>query len=385
MTDKALQRCLNIEDVRKLALRRLPRPIFDIVDSGREDGITLERNVADFRALQILPRVLRDVKIVDPRTRALGCDLSFPLILSPTGAQILLDPEGEVAAARAAAKAGIMYSLSSFGSETIEAVGDAGPGPRMFQLNALVDDDLNIELIQRAKKAKFDVFCLTVDNPVSSRVEQYERWEMSFTKPPPMRTAIEFAKRPRWLLKQRNLRARVVPYVVREMTRRGGKFGADLASLSRTAFRRDLTWEGAARLRKRWDGPFLLKGILNIEDAKLAVDMGATGLVVCNHGGLALDGAPSAISVLRDIADTVGDKIEIYLGGGVRRGTSILKSLALGARAVLLGRAFLYGLAAGGEVGVSHVIEILRAEFVTALAASGCTRPDQLGRDFIKP
>ena len=343
----------------------------------------MQRNVADFQALQIVPRVLRDVKFVEPGTRVLGCELTFPLILSPTGLQTLFDPDGEVVAARAAVKAGIMYSLSSFGTETIEAVGDAGSGPRLFQLNALVDDALNIELIQRAKRAKFDALCLTVDNPTSSRVEEVERWGMSLTGLPPLRAAIEFAKRPRWVLKQRNLRERLVPYVVREMTRRGMDFGADLAH-NKIAFRRDFTWEDAARLRKHWDGPFLLKGILSVEDAKLAVNMGATGLVVCNHGGLVLDGMPSSISMLRDIVDSVGEKIEIFLGSGVRRGTSILKSLALGARAALSGRAFLYGLAAGGEAGVSHVIEILRAEFVTALGASGCTRPNQLTKDFIK-
>jgi L-lactate dehydrogenase (cytochrome) len=384
MADRTLLRCLNIEDVRKLALRRLPRPIFDMLDSGREDSVTMERNLADLRALEVIPRVLRDVAVVEPGARVLGCNLSFPLILSPTGAQTYLDPEGEVAAARAAAKARIMYGLSSFGSETIEAVGDAGPGPRLFQLNALVDDGLNKELMQRAKQAKFEVFCLTVDNPVSSRLESYERWEISLTKRPPLRTVIEFAKKPRWLLKQRNLKARIVPYVIRELNRRGQTIGENPAALSKTAFRRDLTWESAARLRKSWDGPFLLKGILSVEDAKLAVNMGATGLVVCNHGGLALDGAPSSISQLREIADTVGDKIEIFLGGGIRRGTSILKSLALGARAAMSGRAFLYGLAAGGEAGVTHVIELLRAEFVTALAASGCTRPNQLSREFIR-
>ena len=271
----------------------------------------MQRNVADFQALQIVPRVLRDVKFVEPGTRVLGCELTFPLILSPTGLQTLFDPDGEVVAARAAVKAGIMYSLSSFGTETIEAVGDAGSGPRLFQLNALVDDALNIELIQRAKRAKFDALCLTVDNPTSSRVEEVERWGMSLTGLPPLRAAIEFAKRPRWVLKQRNLRERLVPYVVREMTRRGMDFGADLAH-NKIAFRRDFTWEDAARLRKHWDGPFLLKGILSVEDAKLAVNMGATGLVVCNHGGLVLDGMPSSISMLRDIVDSVGEKIEIF-------------------------------------------------------------------------
>ena len=384
MADRALQRCLNVDDVRNLARRRVPGPIFDFIDGGREDEVTLQRNIDDFRTLKIVPRVLRNVTNVEPRIRALGCELSFPLILAPTGGQTFLDPAGELVAARAAARAGIMYSLSSFASQTIEAVADVGPGPRMFQLNALVDDDFNTELIQRAKQARFDVFCLTVDNPVSSRAERFERWAFAPGRMPPLRTMLEFARHPGWTLRQRGLKARASPYIIRELHRRGMQFGTSLAGLSKSTFRRDLDWDDAARMRRQWDGPFLLKGILNVEDARQAVNIGATGIAVCNHGGYALDGAPSSISVLHEIADAVGDKAEIVLGSGIRRGTSIVKSLALGADAVLLGRAFLYGLAAAGEAGVAHVIELLRTEFVTALAASGCTRPDELNEDFVR-
>jgi L-lactate dehydrogenase (cytochrome) len=251
----------------------------------------------------------------------------------------------------------------------------------MFQLYALIDQKITNELVQRAKEAKWEVLCLTIDSPGVARLEALERWGFSFVKRPPLRTAVKILQRPAWLWRQRNIGKRKDPHIVSLFRAKGYDVGADLINW---AIRRDLTWDDAAAFRRSWDGPFAIKGILSVADAKKAVEIGASAIVVCNHGGLTMDGLPSSISVIEQIADAVGDKTEVLLSSGVRRGSSMLKSLALGANATLVGRAFLYGLAAAGEDGVSHAIEILRSEFKTALRMSGCASPQELTRDLIR-
>jgi L-lactate dehydrogenase (cytochrome) len=384
MSNQRLARCISIDDLRVEAKRRLPAPLYDLLTNGREDNVTYERNISDFKNLQIKQKVLRDISKVDTRTKILGCDLSFPLVLSPTGSQSLLDPEGELACARAAAKAGVMYTLSSFSRRTIEEVADSCRGPKMFQLNAFIDDDLNLELLRRAKEANFDAFCLTVDNPVTGKIANFDRWRMTTSKMPPLGTTLAILRKPGWLWRQgTGLVDRSVPHTLRRLQEKGYSIKGKNRSPS-WAFRRDWTWEDVAKFRELWDGPFVLKGILDVDDARKAVEIGASAIVVCNHGGSALDGVPSTISIVEEIADAVGNKIEVLLGSGVRRGTSIVKAMALGAKGVLVGRAFLFGLAAAGEEGVSFAIEMLRLEFETSLGLVGCAALDKLEKSVVR-
>lgn len=369
--NKRLERCVSVDDVRLLARRRLPLPIYDLLAGGSCDEVTLGRNVAAFDEIELVPRVARDVSTVDASVQVLGADLSFPLILAPTGAQGFIDPEAEVAAARAAARAGIMYSLTTFSTASLEDVAAACDGPKMFQLYALQDQGVTDELIARAKEAGYDALCVTVDVPVNAGLERVKRWGMNAASGvPPLDTTLALARRPGWLLRQRKMAANRLPDVAKRLADRGAIIDRNFYEM---IIRKDLTWDDLARIGEQWGGPFAIKGILSSADATLAAEAGATAIVVCNHGGTSLDSAPASISVLPDIVDTVGDRLEVIQCGGVRRGNAVVKALGLGAAAAMIGRPFLYGLAAAGEAGVTKVIEILRAEFETSMKLCGCT------------
>ncbi|WP_070151994.1 alpha-hydroxy acid oxidase [Sphingobium phenoxybenzoativorans] len=381
-TDMQLDHCLSIEQVRRLAERRLPPPLFDSMSDGVGDGITYRHNIDDFEKVPLVPRALRNVDVHSTAVRVLGREISFPLILSPTGWQGILWPDGELAAARAAARGGIIYGLSCFANASIEDVASVGEGARLFQLYGLIDDYIMHDLVDRAAAAGYAALCVTVDTPVFSPLEKLERWRMTLDRRPPLGTTCHLLRRPAWLWRQRNMGAKKIPPIVRQFAERGHAFGED--GLNRV-IRKDFTWDDLARLRQRWNGPFVVKGILNPEDARRAVEAGATAIVVCNHGGLSLDGSASSISMLPAIIDAVGDKAEILLGSGIRRGGAMVKALALGARATLSGRGYLFGLAASGEAGVDKVIEILRREFTTAMRVAGAADPAQLVRDMVRP
>jgi L-lactate dehydrogenase (cytochrome) len=274
-----------------------------------------------------------------------------------------------------------MYGLSCFANASIEEVAKAGPGPRMLQIYGLTDDYITSDLLERAEAAGYQAICVTVDTPVMSPMEKLDRWRLLPGRRPPARTMLQLLRRPDWLWRQRNLGAKELPPVVRQFLERGHVLGSE--GLSKV-IRKDFTWQEMARLRKRWNGAFAIKGILNSHDARKAVDVGASAVIVCNHGGLSIDGAASSISVLPGIADAVGRDIEVLLGGGIRRGVSIAKAMALGANATLSGRGFLYGLGAAGEPGVAKVISILQREFAAAMRVSGCASPQQISRDLVR-
>jgi L-lactate dehydrogenase (cytochrome) len=379
MVDKLLHRCANIDDLRKMAKRKIPRPLYDLLSRGVGGETTLEHNVADFDRYQLNQHILRDVSKTDLRTRVLGMDTSFPLILSPTGGQGIFHPDGEVGAARAAAKAGIIYSYPCFGSMSPEEVAEAGPAPRIFQFYACRDRAIEAELIQRAKEAKYGALGVTVDHPVSPRIDALHRWGF-FDQSPPLRLLLAMLRKPRWLLSHRKFSERLVPYTVKLHRQKGYDIPADAINWT---VRRDFTWDQITDLRRTWDAPLVLKGIVNVEDAKRAASLGVDAIIVCNHGGNGLDGSPSSIAALERISDAVGSKMEVLLGSGIRRGTSMIKAMALGAKASVIGRAFLFGLAAAGEDGVGCAIELLRGEFDMTLRQIGCTSPTQLNRDFI--
>lgn len=368
----ALHRCHNVEDFRRRARARLPAPLFHYIDGGADDEHSLRNNTAAFDRHQLVPRILQDVTRTDLRTRVLGCDVALPLLLAPTGMSRFFHYQGELAVARAAAAAGTLYSLSTVSTTTIEDVAQATPGPKLFQLYVLRDPAINDELIDRCKAAGFTALCLTVDTVVQGNRERDLRTGMTV---PPALTAHSFASflaRPRWcwrFLTSPRLQMANVAHRIAE----GSSQVSSLASYINGQFDRALNWAAAERIRARWPGPFAIKGVLCAADARRAADIGASAVIVSNHGGRQLDGVPAPIEVIAEIADAVGDRVEIILDGGVRRGTHVLRALARGATACMMGRPYLYGLAAGGQDGVERVLELLRAELERDMIL--CGRP----------
>ena len=379
----ALQRCYNVEDFRHRARRKLPAPLFHYIDGGADDERTLRANTLAFDQYPLVPRILRDVTHTDLRTRVLGCDVALPLLLAPTGMSRFFHYQGELAVARAAATFGTLYSLSTVSTTTIEDVARATSGPKLFQLYVLRDPGINDELIDRCKAAGFNALCLTVDTVVQGNRERDLRTGMTV---PPALTAQSFASffaRPQWcyrFLTSPRLQMANVAHRIAE----GSTQVSSLASYINGQFDRALNWAAAERIRARWQGPFAIKGVLCAEDARRAADIGATAVIVSNHGGRQLDGVPAPIEVIAEIADAVGGRLEIILDGGVRRGTHVLRALARGATACMMGRPYLYGLAAGGQAGVERVLELLRAEIERGMILSGRPRIADIDASLIR-
>jgi len=363
-----LIRVASIADLRRLAHRRLPRPMFDFLDGAAGDEVTHRDNVTAFQRYEYRPRVGMDVSRRTIGTTVLGAPMALPFGLSPVGFSGLLHPHGEILAARAAADAGIPYCLSTFSVASIEEVAAAAPeADKWFQLYFVKDRKLLNSLLDRARAANFRVLCVTVDLPVAGRRDRDVR--NGFTVPPQFswRGALEFASHPAWLLGV--IRAPVT-FGNFEANRTSQGVGS-LAKHIGTLFDPAATWEDIARLRDIWKGPMILKGVLHPADAERAVGLGIDGLSASNHGGRQLDGSPSALDALVEIAGVARGKIELMIDGGIRRGGDMAKALALGATFCLIGRAYAYGLAAAGKAGVDKAIALLAAELDNTLTLLG--------------
>jgi L-lactate dehydrogenase (cytochrome) len=378
-----LARAFTIEDLRRLARRRLPRAVFDFVEGGAGDEQTVRRNRAAFERLLFQPRVLVDVSKREQATVLFGERIETPVLLSPTGMAGLCWPRGEVAAARAAHDAGTIYTLSTHASCTIEEVAAGAPGPLWFQLYVWQSRDLTRSFVERARAAGYRALLLTVDVPVISRRER--DLHNGFTIPPRLtvRNVVDTLRRVGWmrrvLLGPRLTLANLV-----------GEPGAprtDIVTLAGVANRQvdpSIAWADLAWFRSLWSGPLLLKGVLTAADARRAAEHGVDGLVVSNHGGRQLDGTPATVEALPEIVDAVGGRMEVLLDGGVRRGADVVRALALGARAVMVGRPYLYGLAAGGPAGVRQAIGTFAREIDHALALVGVPRIGDLDRTVVR-
>jgi L-lactate dehydrogenase (cytochrome) len=384
-----LDRCHNVADVRRLALPRLPLPVREFLEGGAEDEVTLRRNTAAFDDLALHPSALIDVTEVDLSTRVLGQQISMPVIVSPTGATGTFHSGGEVAVARAAAEAGTLYGLSTNSTHSIEEVGAATAGSKMFQLYVFNDPGLSREMIDRARAAGFDALCLTVDNPIHGNRERDVRTGIAPDGRLSLRSTLSLLSHPRWLVNNARRRGAVPGnFVGRAPHLPGPLLGAlTVEKAARQVVGRYLTpsvtWADAAELVRQWNGPFAIKGIMTVADARAAAEIGATAVVVSNHGGRQMEAAPATIEALPAIAEALGDRIEVLLDGGVRRGTHVLKALALGAKAVMIGRPYIYGVAAGGEPGVAKVLAIFRDELTRDCQLLGVRSLAEVGRELV--
>jgi len=376
--DGRAARCRSIEDLRRMAKRTVPKPVFDYVDGGAWDEVTYRRNRSGFEALALRPRALVDVSSIELATTVLGRRIELPIIAPPTGLTGLMHPDGEAAIARAAHGVGTIYTQSALSSLSIEEVHAAAPGPKWFQLYVMTDRGLVNDLLARAQAAGHEALVLTVDVAVAGVRERDIR--NRFSVPPRLtaRAALDGLMRPRWSAGF-VARPRISPGNLPATA--GGVAGH--AQFVNRSFDPTVIWDDIATLREHWEGPLVLKGIMRADDAERAVEHGVDAIIVSNHGGRQLDHAQASIEALPAIAEAVGDRAELYLDSGVRRGTDIIKALALGARAVLVGRPLVYGLGAAGEAGVSRALELLRAELATSLALAGYPRISELGPDAL--
>jgi L-lactate dehydrogenase (cytochrome) len=378
---RRLARAVAVADLRSIARRRLPGGVFDYIDGGAEDERTLAANAAAYARTTFRPRVLRDVGEVDPSTTLLGRSLPMPLVLAPTGFTRIADPEGELAVARAAAQAGVPYTLSTLSTRSIEEVGAVG-GSLWFQVYVWRDRGLVKEMVDRAGAAGYQALVLTVDTAVLGRRERDVR--RGFTLPPHlgMRTLVDGALHPAWT--RAFLRSEPIRFAnVAGRSVGDGTTAVSLADYINTQFDPSLSWRDVDWLRSVWSGPLVLKGIQTVADARLAADAGVDAIALSNHGGRQLDGAPATLDLVAPVTDAVGDRLEIICDGGVRRGSDIVKAVALGARACMAGRAYLYGLAAGGERGVAHVLGMLDADVRRTLALVGAGSVADLDRSLV--
>ncbi len=375
--------CYSIEDLRRRAYRRLPSPMFHYIDGGGDGEWTLRRNTAAFDEIQLLPNYLRDISEIDLRTQVLGIDLQLPFFLAPTGMSRLFHHDKEVGVARAAAKFGTLYSLSTLATTSLEEVAEATTAPKMFQVYIFKDRELTRELVQRCRAAGYRALCLTVDTLVSGNREREKKYGMSMPPRVNRHNLLSYATRWGWLfslLRDRNFKMANVEHRVDAL---GGGAMA-MVDYVNSQFDRSLTWDDAAWLRQEWGGPFLIKGMTTAGDARRALEIGATGVMISNHGGRQLDTVPAPVDCIEPIRDAVGDKLELIVDGGVRRGTHVIKALALGADACSIGRAYLYGLAAGGQVGVERALTLLKEEVERDLALLGCRSPRELGPQHLR-
>jgi len=378
-----LSRCYDISDLRLEAKKRLPRPIFNYLDGGADDEWTLNRNSAAFGEYQLVPNCLVDVSNVDTSTTLFGQKLEWPVAMAPTGMSRLFHHTGEESVARSAAKAGTLYSLSALSTRSIEDVAGYSDGPKCFQLYVMKDRGLLEEFIDRARAANYAALMLTVDVPVPGNRQRDLVNGMTLPPRIGLRTVLDAAMHPAWSLNYL-FRPKHELANVSHKIEEGSKEVSSVIQYLTNQIDRKLDWDDAAWMIDRWQGPFAIKGIQCVEDAKRAAEVGASSVIISNHGGRQLDFVPATIDLVAEIADAVGDRVEVVMDGGIRRGTDVIKVLACGARACMIGRSYLYGLSAGGEAGVDRSLEILRSEVERDMALLGCTTVDQIGRSNLR-
>ena len=385
-TSRALasSRVVNVSDFRPLARKRLPKAVFDYLDGGADGELTLRENCRAFEDILFRPRCAVSSADCALKTQILGFELSFPAMLAPVGYSRLMHPEGEVAAARAAGKAGTAYILSTISGHPLEKVKAASNGPVFYQLYLLGGRGAAEAAIERARVAGFSALVVTIDTPVAGLRERDLRngvKELLGTNPFAMIPFLpDVLARPGWLL--RFLRDGRVPRLENVVV--PGKAPMEMVDVGAALAAAAVTWPDLRWIREQWQGPIVVKGVLTGEDAKRAVDEGAAAVSVSNHGGRQLDGVRPSIRALPEVVAAVKGQAEVWMDGGIRRGSDIVKALCLGARAVLCGRAYAYALAAAGEAGVSRALELLRADVERTVRLLGCPSVSALDRSYVE-
>ena len=378
-----LSDCHNIADLRALAQRRLPWPVFDYIDGAADDEATKARNTAAFDDVDLVPNVLAGVEAIDTRCTIMGRESALPLVLSPTALQRVFHWQGERAVARAADKFGLWFGISSLATVSIEEIAALTAGPKMFQLYVHKDKGLNSSMIERCRASGFDAIALTVDTIVSGKRERCQR--SGFTTPPRFtpRAVWSYATRPRWALDYMLREKFRLPNLDTHVAEGTGK-AVSIAEYFNTMLDVSMDWDTAARIRQDWGGTFCLKGVMSAADARRAVEIGADAIMISNPGGRQLDGSRAPFDQLAEIVDAVGGQIEVICDGGVRRGTHVLKALATGATAASGGRLYLYALAAAGQDGVERALTLLKDEIERGMRLMGVTDVRQLNHEMLR-
>jgi len=373
----------NIADLRWYARLRVPKPMFDYMDGAADSEVTLARNQTDFARYDLLPRYLINVQNIDTSTTVMGEKIDFPIVCAPTGMSRLFNNDGELAVCAAAAEAGTVYSLSTMSTHSIEEVASHTTGAKWFQLYPFKDKALVSELIERARTAGYKGLCLTIDVPVAGNRERDLRTGMAIPPKLSLSSWFSFFLHPLWSIKYLLSDEFQLANVIHKAPV-SSDGATTLVGYLNEQFDPTISWEDAAEILKLWDGPFALKGICCVEDAIKAADLGATAVILSNHGGRQLDHSISPIALLPEVVSAVGDRVEIIVDGGIRRGTDVIKALALGATACMVGRPYLFGLGAGGEKGVAKALSILRNEFSRDMALSGCRSVEEINLGLIR-
>ncbi len=375
--------CHNVQDFRRLAQKRLPSPIFHYIDGAADDEITKSRNTVAYEDCDLVPNVLAGVQDIDMRTTVMGREISMPLFLSPTALQRLFHWQGERGVARAAEKFGTWFGISSLATVSIEEIGKAISSPKLFQLYVHKDKGLNRSMIERCKAAKFDAIALTVDTIVGGNRERCLR--SGFTSPPRLTpaSAISFAAHPLWTLNYLSREKFSLPNLETHVEQ-GSNIAVSVADYFNTMLDQSMDWKMAEDIRNQWGGEFCLKGIMSAQDARRAADIGATAIMVSNHGGRQLDGGRAPFDQLAEIVDAVGDRIDVICDGGIQRGSHVLKALSVGAKACSGGRLYLYALAAAGQEGVERTLGNFRSEIERDMKLMGVRNICDLSRDNLR-
>jgi len=372
-----LKDCHNFGDFRKLAKKNLPSPIFHYIDGGADDEVTLKRNTESFNDCDLVPNVLASVGNPDLSKTIFGKKIDMPVFLATAAMQRLYHHDGDKASAKAAEKFGTFYSMSTMANNTIEEISNISKGPKLFQLYVHKDQSITDNLIERCKTSGFDGMCLTVDTLVAGNREKDHR--TGFTTPPKLtlQSLASFAMHPLWVFNYFTHEKFELSNVSKK-TDKGTNISKSVIDYINEQYDPAMNWKDAEYCIKKWGGPFALKGVMSVEDAKKAIDIGCTAIMISNHGGRQLDGSRSPFDQVKAISDAVGDKLEIILDGGVRRGTHVLKALAAGAKACSFGKMFLFALGSGGQKGVEKALENLHDEIYRNMVLMGCKNLKEL-------
>ena len=379
----SLAKCNNTEDFRRLAKSRLPSPIFHYIDGAADDEITIKRNTQAYEDCDLVPNVLAGVKDIDTSVKVMGKKLDIPIFCSPTALQRLFHHDGELAVGKAAQKFNTFFGVSSLGTFSLKKIAKNVKTPKMFQFYFHKDRGLNDNMVDKCKEANFDALALTVDTITGGNRER--DLKTGFTSPPrlTLSSLISFALHPMWAINYFS-HEKFELSQLKDYIKQGSNLAISVGDYFSSMLDQNMDWKDAEKLRAKWGGQFCLKGIMSVADAKKAVDIGATSIMVSNHGGRQLDGSRSPFDQLADIVDAVGDKIDVICDGGIRRGTHVLKALSVGAKACSGGRFYLYALAAAGQSGVEKAILNMKTEIERDMKLMGCKSISDLSRNNIK-